>query len=87
MLGLSTYRLSFTCLGLPIGVMSVDVPRVADVMVRLKNGIAKGSRRLLASYGPTVVVKGALVRLWSGMKAHLRREEKRKLWPYVRGKI
>lgn len=86
MLGLSTYRLSFTCLGLPVGVMSVDIPRVTDVMVRLKNGSAKGSRRLLASYGLTVV-KGALVRLWSGMKARLRREEKKKLWPYVRGKI
>lgn len=42
---------------------------------------------MLASYGLTVGVKGALVRLWSGMQAHLRREEKRKLWPYVRGKI
>lgn len=41
----------------------MDVPRVTDVMVRLKNGGAEDSRRLLASYGLTVMTEGALVRL------------------------
>lgn len=52
-----------TCSGQPVGVLAVDVPRVTDVTVGLKNGGTKDNRKLLAPYRLTVVTKGALVRL------------------------